>query len=155
VDVAGAGETSALALALRRRGLLNYGREEYAAAAADFTRVLHLSERLRGPDHPETALALLNLSAQFTAQGRLGEALPLAQRALAIDEKALGPDHLTVAMILGNVGAIHFELGRFDDARPFLERALAIEEEHGPELPGTAMALQNLAVLLERQGRLE
>jgi tetratricopeptide (TPR) repeat protein len=47
------------------------------------------------------------------------------------------------------------EQGRFGEARPLFERALAIAEEVlGPDDPGTASCLNNLALLLQAQGDL-
>ncbi len=46
-----------------------------------------------GPEHPDSAGALNSLALLLHAQGELGAARPLMERALAIREKVLGPEH--------------------------------------------------------------
>ena len=52
-----------------------------------------MSERVLGPDHPETAHGLNDLARLLQDQGDLAAARPLFERALAIRERVLGPDH--------------------------------------------------------------
>ncbi|MHB1430825.1 MAG: tetratricopeptide repeat protein, partial [Streptosporangiaceae bacterium] len=51
------------------------------------------SERVLGPDHPQTLASRNNLAGAYESAGRLGEAIPLYQATLADSERVLGPDH--------------------------------------------------------------
>jgi hypothetical protein len=51
------------------------------------------SERVLGSDHPYSLVSRNNLAGAYQAAGRLGEAIPLYERALADCERVLGPDH--------------------------------------------------------------
>jgi hypothetical protein len=56
-----------------------------------------IREKVRGPEHPDTALGLNNLALLLRDQGELAQAKPLFERALAICEKVLGPEHPATA----------------------------------------------------------
>ena len=104
--------------------------------------------------------------------GDAAGARPLHERALAIREKQLGPDHPDVSWSLNNLAAL---LQDTEDAagapalyersmaivaafvalgaRPLYEQALAIcETRLGPEHPGVAIPLINLALLHHAAG---
>src|ERR1039458_5810471 len=51
----------------------------------------------QGPDHPDVAETLGNLSIVYADLGRYADAEALAKRALAIREKAFGAEHPIVA----------------------------------------------------------
>ena len=60
-----------------------------------------------GPNHPDVARTLNNMSVLASDLGRYEEAEQLARQALAIDERALGPEHPDVASSLTNIaGAV-------------------------------------------------
>ncbi|MEU2062762.1 tetratricopeptide repeat protein [Streptomyces sp. NPDC013455] len=117
-------------------------------------RVLRITESEVGPDHPDTALRLGNLTSTYSALGRYAEALPLEERALRITESALGPDHVMTAVRLGNLAVTYSALGRHDEALPLKERALRISESaFGPYHPDTSLRLGNLASTYSALGR--
>lgn len=64
-----------------------------AAAAPLLRRALSLNEKVRGTEHPETAVTLHNLADTLRKLGRPAEALPLARRALAIFRATLGTEN--------------------------------------------------------------
>ena len=66
---------------------------------------------------------------ELTNQGRISEAVPLAQRALAIREKTLGLDHPDVVQSLDSLGSLYMKQRRYDDAVSLLERILKIKEK--------------------------
>ncbi len=66
-----------------------------AEAEALRRRALSIAEEAYGPDHPEVAVVVGRLAAQFPWNPKYAE--PLRRRALAIDEAAFGPDHPRVA----------------------------------------------------------
>src|SRR5215472_15623977 len=65
-------------------------------------RALAITERARGPDHPETAQSLNNLAEIYRETGAYAQAEPLFRGALAIREHVLGPDHPDTATSLNN-----------------------------------------------------
>jgi Tetratricopeptide repeat len=82
---------------LRLRGwalwfLVDLG-DSAAQAIAVGEPLLPDSERVLGPDHPDTLNSRNNLAHAYGAAGRAAEAIPLHQRTLADYERILGPDH--------------------------------------------------------------
>jgi hypothetical protein len=56
-------------------------------------RVVQTSERVRGKEHPDTLISIYNLAMLYQAQGRYGEAEPLAKRALEGLTRVLEKNH--------------------------------------------------------------
>jgi tetratricopeptide (TPR) repeat protein len=79
-----------------------------------------------GPDHPNTAISLINLAALYFNQGKYEEAEPLYQRSLAILEKTLPPDHPTIALAMENYSRLIKKMNRNEEAATLEERARAI-----------------------------
>jgi tetratricopeptide (TPR) repeat protein len=77
------------ALNKRLMQLYNAGKYEEAIPLAE--RALAIREKALGPDHPDVAVALINLAQLYESQSRYADAEPLYKRSLAIREKALGP----------------------------------------------------------------
>jgi tetratricopeptide (TPR) repeat protein len=126
---------------------------DYSAARPLYEWALAITERMLGPDHPQTAGSLNNLAELLRALGDTAAARPLYERTLAIRERALGPDHPDTATSLNNLAGLLYAQGDYAAARPLLERALAITERAlGPDHPDTALSLNNLAGLLRAQG---
>lgn len=125
----------------------------YAEAKPYYQRALAIREKVRGRDHPETAVCLNELAGLLFNQGAHAEARAYYERALAIREKALGPDDPDTANSLHNLGYLLRERGDYVAARPYLERALAIcEKVLGPNHPNTANSASNLGLLFHYQG---
>jgi len=136
-------------------GYYLYDRAQYVEAEPLFRRALEIRERVRGPDHPDTARSLNNLATLYDSQGKLTEAEPLYRRALEIRERVLGPDHPDTATSLNNLAGLYYSQGKLTEAEPLLRRALEIcERVQGPDHPNTALSLHNLAVLYQAQGKL-
>ena len=69
-------------------------------AAADLSRAIATgiqtladSERVLGPDHPDTLTSRNNLAYAYQSAGRLDQAIPLYEQTLADRERVLGADH--------------------------------------------------------------
>src|SRR4051794_3086181 len=77
------------------------GRKDEAERA--YARALPMLEETLGPDHPEVARCLANLSALYWRRGAAAEARPLAERALSIAEATLGPDDPKTALARRNL----------------------------------------------------
>jgi len=63
---------------------------DYAAARPLFEQALDLRQRVLGPDHPDVANSMNNLSALYEAMGRHLEALDRMRQAAAIDQHMIG-----------------------------------------------------------------
>src|SRR6516162_8873367 len=81
--------TSARWRSARRRSAQEQG--DLAGARPLHERALAISEKVLGPEHPDTATSLHNLASLLQDQDDLAGARPLFERALAIYEKVLGP----------------------------------------------------------------
>jgi len=66
----------------------------FAEAEPLFKRALSIATRVRGPEHPLTALYASNLANLYDAQGRYALAEPLHKRALAVAENSKNVDEL-------------------------------------------------------------
>jgi CHAT domain-containing protein len=131
-----------------------YQQGRYSEAIPLAQRILAISEKSLGPEHPNVATWLNNLAEMYKEQGRYTDAEPLFKRSLAIEEKALGPNHPDVARLLNNLASLYQAQGRSADAEPLFKRALAITEKSlGPDHPDVATFLNNLAGLYGAQGR--
>ena len=113
--------------------------EQEEAARAIYTR-------LRGPDDPDTLLAMHNLASSYELLGRVDEALRLREETYARRKAILGPDHPDTIASMNNLGLSYGNAGRFADALKIREETLAgFKKLRGPDDPDTLMAMNNLA----------
>ena len=138
---------------LSRQVVELYQAGKYEQAIPIARQLLEINEKIKGPEHPDTAGSLNNLAALYYAMGEYAKVEPLYRRALTIYEKALGAEHPSTASSLNNLAEHYRALGDFAKAKPLYERALAIREKAlGGEHPNTARSLNNLARLYESIG---
>jgi len=122
---------------------------KYIEAIPLAKKVLRLTEKALGPDHPAVATVLSNLAVLLHSIGDYAEARPLLERALKIREKVLRPDHPDVGLSLNNLAGLLEATGDYAAAKPLYERALEINEQAlGPDHPAVGLSLNNLAGLL-------
>ena len=140
--------------ALNQQVVELYQAGKYAEATPIAERMLGLTERRFGPDHPQVGTSLNDLALLYRTQGRYADAEPLYKRVLAIAEKAFGRDHLEVSATLINLAIIYQALGRYADAELQLKRALVIREKGlGGRHPDVANVLTYLAIVYQDQAR--
>lgn len=96
--------------------------DKYSQATPYFQRLLEISEKNFGPDHPNVAAHLNNLAGNYRAQGKLAEAEPLYKRALAIWERTLGPDNSLVLFAVKNYVDLLHEMGRDAEVKIYQSR---------------------------------
>jgi tetratricopeptide (TPR) repeat protein len=82
------------------------------AALSYSKRALEISERVLGPDHPDTASSLNNLGYLLQAMGELAAAKPYYERALNIFAQKLGEEHPNTTVVRENLAALAGALGR-------------------------------------------
>jgi hypothetical protein len=114
---------------LGRVGSYFLGRGYLAQGGALLHDTLAISEKVRGPEHPDTAASLNNVASLLWAQGDLAGARPLYERALAIYEEALGPEHPETNLARCNLSRLLFFMRRPTDALTLGETALAAHGE--------------------------
>jgi tetratricopeptide (TPR) repeat protein/predicted Ser/Thr protein kinase len=125
-----------------------------AAARAHYQRALELREKVRGPDHPDVAMSLINIAGVDLALGKAADALVLDERAHAIRERAFGPEHPETAQALTNVGIAALSTGDRARAHDALTRSIALLERGlGAESYNLAYALKGLGDTLARGGK--
>ncbi len=119
-------------------------------------QLVEVCERQFGPDQPETARALTNLSRAVLMQGSVERAEPLLRRAIAIQEAALPSDHPDMALTISALGGYHSGRGDLRSAEPFFRRALDIRQRVlGAEHPLTVGTMENLAKALVETGQFD
>ncbi len=118
------------------------------------TRVVSMSEGLRGERHPDVAAALGNLGDLYRRLGREAEALPILQRAFVIMQEVVGSEGFALGTPLNNLALTHDAIGDYVLAEPLFKQAIQIWsktlEATNPLLLGGQL---NLANLYRKQGR--
>ncbi|ACZ86211.1 hypothetical protein Aros01_09398 [Streptosporangium roseum] len=116
-------------------------------------RSVALSERLHGPDHPDTLASRNDLAHTYQWSGDPGRAIPLLKATLADCERVLGPDHRNTLQTRNNLANAYREAGDFDRAIPLLEETLAHRERVlGTDHPDTLNSRNNLAIGYDAAG---
>ena len=139
---------------LDRCGHYLYQRAQYTEAEALYRQALEIREHVLGPEHPDVAISLSNLTTLYWDQGKFTQAEPLFLRSLAIREQALGPRHPDVAASVNDLALLYKAQDRYDQAEPLFLRALAIRSQSlDPEHLDLASTLNNLAMLYYNQDR--
>jgi len=127
---------------------------KWTEAAFTLERIIPITEKRFGVNHPNVAVILNALGKMYVAQGKYSKAEPLFIRSLPIREKALGPDHPDVARSLNDLAAIYQYQGKYSNTESLHIRALAIREKAlGPDHPDVANSLNSLAGLYHDKGK--
>ncbi|MFN4242496.1 MAG: protein kinase domain-containing protein [Tepidisphaerales bacterium] len=115
--------------------LRDLGRLEQAAVAV--AEALAIRERVHGAASAEACAAMANLANLRQRQGRLDDALELADELLRRASASLRPDHpddlIELAGYLALRGTLLLDLHRVDDAEPDVRLALELRTRHLPE----------------------
>ena len=117
-----------------------------------FERLMPISVRIYGADHPNTARTLNNLGYAEQMLGRHAEALDAHKRAAAILEHAMGPDAPFLTAAYANIGASLIGLGRYEEAEEALDRAAAVAGNADPASFWVGWALQYHGLAALRAG---
>jgi tetratricopeptide (TPR) repeat protein len=113
------------------------------------------SQRLLGPDHPDTLAVLNNLAQAYTSAGRPAEAIEILERTSAARERVLGAGHPDILVARNNLAGAYRDAGRLPEAIALFERTLADSERLlGTDHPGTLMARNYLASAYRQAGRI-
>jgi tetratricopeptide (TPR) repeat protein len=117
---------------------------------------IQASDKVLGPEHPNTASSLNNLAALRYEQGDYAGARPLYERALAILEKALGPEHPSTNHARSNLSRLFFLTGSPTEALTFGQAALTAHDKAlGSDHRSTKDSARITADALDALGRIE
>ena len=106
-----------------------------------------------GEGDPALERSLRQLAWLYLNEGRLTDALPLAEEAASIAELAYEPLSSLLADAILVLGVIHRDLANYEEARGHLDRSLEIREQvFGPDHIETAWGLFHLAWLEQLHG---
>jgi tetratricopeptide (TPR) repeat protein/transcriptional regulator with XRE-family HTH domain len=131
----------ALANSLTSRAMLDYDAGRMAAGSEQLREAVGLLLELG--DHDEACRSLAFLSHTLQGQGRLDEAMEIAERAVEMARAATDPVlQMNAVNALGNS---YYEMGRLADAVAYYSRSLRLALRH-ENLHRTAVALLNLTV---------
>ena len=130
------------------------GRLTDATALAQEALALRIA--VSGPEDPETARSLIQLSSRLVDVGNVDSALPYAERAVAVARRRLGRGSFTAGHALQAYGYALQMKGDRVRARPALEEAIRVYRALGDtgrvNLAGT---LVNLGWIEENEGKLD
>ncbi len=118
-----------LALTLGNLAEVYRFQSKYSQATPYFQRLLKISEKNLGPDHPNVAAHLNNLAGNYRTQGMLAEAEPLYKRALEIWESNLGPANALTLFALKNYVDLLHQMGRDAETESYQSRLKAIQPQ--------------------------
>ena len=125
-------DTETLTWLLNRAGRYLQTRGELDSSLPLHEQAVELCQEAYGPDHPQVAVELFELTWVLRLLGRSAEGHPLAERALAIYEDRYGPKDPKLITALVNLAQIRRDMGQAADSYPLLRRALAIVEQASP-----------------------
>jgi serine/threonine protein kinase/tetratricopeptide (TPR) repeat protein len=119
-----------VAAAVRRTiGLTYIGLGRYGEAEPLLRSALEVRTRERGPDHPEVAESLGDLSLVEERLSRFDESVALARQALAIRQKAGGEGAASAARASRRLGVALFFKGEYAESERLLRDALEIQSK--------------------------
>jgi tetratricopeptide (TPR) repeat protein len=130
-----------------------HSRGQYGEAMSLARCGLELSERVLGPEHPDTLASMNGMAELLYSMGDHAGAEPLLRRALEARERVLGPDHPDTMESVNNLAVLLSRRGDYAGAEPLYRRALDTRERVlGPDHPDTMESVHNLAALLQDMG---
>lgn len=123
-----------------------YRRGDYEEALILQTRALEIAEKVLGPEHGSTGVAMNLVASTHEELAQYEQALSLRTRALAIFEREVGPEHPNAIVTLAKVASLQMKLGQHEQALTLGMRSLVrFEKVLGPEHPATVAQLADLA----------
>lgn len=126
---------------------------KYKKAEGLYRKMLHISERVLGGDHPDTATVYNNLAVVYRDQGKYKKAEELHEKSLRIRKRVLGEEHPDTATSYSNLAGVYGYQGEYRKAEELYQKSLRISKRVlGEEHPDTAINYNNLAGVYRSQG---
>ncbi len=128
----------------------------YDAADSLNRRVMQLTQRVFGAQHPRVAEVLMNLGATEQERGNYKESERYFRDALARTTAFYGENHFQTAGNLVYLGRALLQQARYPEAREAFAQSLAIRERvYGPTHPTVANTLNEIGGLAVKESRYE
>src|SRR3954470_1606436 len=119
-----------------------------------FRQALDLADGTLGPDDPDVALLLTDLTRLYLKKSAFESAEPLLLRLFEI-KRAKGDDHPEVATVLASLAGVRQSLGRHESAEQLWRRVLEIRESTlAPNHFAIATALEHLGDACAARGNI-
>ncbi len=116
-------------------------------------RSLTISEKHRGPDHPDLAVDRINFAAALADEGNYKESKEMYQKAGEALVASLGPDHVHLSFVELGLAEIAEETGHAGDAVVHARRGLKLRQQEGVDPYLRAVAAFTLAQVLLSDGQ--
>lgn len=141
-------------------GLANVYRDQYRFDKSEklYSQALSGREARLGFEHADTLATIHNVAISYRMQGRFNEANTYYLHALQGRERkgSLGPGHLDTIRTAEGLGMVAEDQHEYDDAIKWYRGVLeGFEAKMPEECPEVMRAVENLARVLEKQGRHE
>lgn len=118
-------------------------------------RAATIGEQQLGPDHPDVAILINDLTRLCLKHGAHAPAEPLLSRLLEI-KRAKGDDHPEVATVLATTASVRQSQGRLDEAEQLWRRVVDIRERMlAPNHIATTSALEHLGMSCAARGKMD
>jgi tetratricopeptide (TPR) repeat protein len=133
-----------LAVALEVQGKLD-------EAAIVHSQSLEGSEKLLGPDHPNTLTSVNNLAIVLSSQGKYAAAEEMHRRAMEGYVKILGSEHHDTLTAANNLASVIAKQDRLGEAAALYKKTLdGFEKIGGPDYHYSQNTKHNLGIVLEK-----
>ncbi|MBI0400295.1 tetratricopeptide repeat protein [Cyclobacterium marinum] len=140
--------------ALNQKVLELYEQGQYDEATLYAEKVVLVTKKELGENHPYYVTSLNNLGGLYQYMGRYDEAEPLYIQAIEISKTQRSNELPDLATSLNNLAMLYKIMGRYHEAEPLYTQAIEIRKTKlGNDHPEYAISLNNLAELFERMGR--
>jgi tetratricopeptide (TPR) repeat protein len=141
---------------LWKYGMCLYQDGRWIEAEASFKQLMETHKRMLGQEHPDTILAMSNLSITLGDLGRLDEAAKMMEEVLEKMRRVLGEDHPSTITVMNNLASTIGELGKLGEVAKMKKEVLRKRERIlGEEHPSTVTAMNNLSSILRDMGQLD
>ena len=128
---------------------------KYEPAEAMLLEVLRI-RRAESPEDPQTFVTMNALAMLYAEQGRLDEAVKLAEASVEGSRRVAGDEHPDTMTAINNLATYYSDQGRVDLAIPLLHDLLqARRRVLGPEHPLTLVTANNLGLAYIHTNQLE
>jgi tetratricopeptide (TPR) repeat protein len=106
---------------------------EYARAEADFRRILEISRRVRGLDHPDTLHTLSEFASMYQQWGKYAPAETYAAEALAGRRRALGSENEDTMGPAADLALAYLSQRKFTESEPLAREAFEFFRKKQPD----------------------
>ena len=140
-------------LVMHKRTLELYSRDSFKEAVALRRAILHVRERVQGPEHPDTLATKHVLAVALCSMGSIDEAVDILRALLPVRERVSGPEHPDVLATRHELAVALHSQGAFVEAVVLLRALLPVRERVlGSEHPDVLCTKYELAAALRLEG---